>query len=66
MELSHQAILKGVHPMRAHTPSLPRLLCISERAVPRAGEKRPRIDSILGEEKQALVLAVAAVCCNGC
>ena len=23
------------------------------------------MDSILGEEKRALVLAVAAVCCNG-
>lgn len=24
------------------------------------------MDSVLGEEKQVLVLAVAAVCCNGC
>ena len=24
------------------------------------------MDSILDEEKRALVLAVAAVCCNGC
>lgn len=63
--LSHQAILKAVHPMRACTPSPQALVYFIKSYSPDWGEET-RMDSILGEEKQALVLAVAAVCCNSC